>query len=186
MLGILRRASRALALLGLSTAICLTTGCKKGIETRELSPEEVHFYKFARLMRAYKDANHKPAMDAKELKTWAKKQPKEEQEKWEIDDLEKAFISPRDNLPYVIVPLPMGMGPLHAHEEKGADGKRLVLNGAGSVILADEEQFASLQRGTPGHLTGDMGFPAAAAMKAKAGGKGASTAKSKSGSQPPK
>jgi hypothetical protein len=99
----------------------------------------------------------KSPTNAEQIRDWAKKQPKEKLAQLGVEDVEKACVSPRDNQAYVVIELPMGMGPIVAHEKEGKGGRRLVVNSQGSVINADEEQFQSLLRSVPKYYPGKAG-----------------------------
>jgi hypothetical protein len=91
----------------------------------------------------------KSPSNAEQIRDWAKKQPKEKLAHLGVEDVDNACVSPRDNQPYVVIELVMGMGPIVAHEKDGVGGRRLVVNSQGSVIDADENQFQSLLRSLP-------------------------------------
>src|SRR5262249_48047618 len=126
-----------------------SAGCRR-VKEKPLSPEEVNLQKFGRLYREYRSNGGRAQAQPDEIKEWAKKQRKETLDKLEIDDLDKVFVSPRDNEPYVLVSLPMGMGPMLAHEKTGVGGKRLVLTSQGNVYEADEKRFEELKNSVPG------------------------------------
>jgi hypothetical protein len=128
-----------------------TLGCTKAPKTRDLSPEELHLQKFSKLYYRFKEDQTRPPADVQTLKTWAKKKlKKNDLADLGIDDLDQAVTSPRDHQPYEIVNLPMGMGPLLAYEKNGVDGKRLCLNGGGSIMEVNEDTFKELLESTPG------------------------------------
>src|SRR5262245_10213429 len=145
----LRMAIRRGAAIGPLLLLCLAVGCG-GPQPKPLSPEEVHLQKFGRLYFEHRMSTGKPPANVQELKAWAKKQGKDKLDKMEIDDVEQAFVSPRDHEPYVLVQLPMGMGPVLAHEKSGAGGRRLVLNSQGNVMDVNETQFQDLLKSNPG------------------------------------
>src|SRR3712207_7822251 len=51
----------------------------------------------------------------------------------EVEDVDRVLVSPRDDEPFVLVHLPVGMGPVLAYEKTGVGGKRLVLSSQGTV-----------------------------------------------------
>jgi hypothetical protein len=141
-----RRLSRA----GLLALALVAAACSGKVKEKPLSPEEHNLVKFGRLYLEHRKAQGRPPASVDQLKAWAKNQSKEALAKMGIEDLDKVFISPRDNEPYVLVSLPMGMGPVLAHEKTGSGGKRLVLNSQGSVYEADEENFNKMLATNPG------------------------------------
>jgi hypothetical protein len=135
--------------LGLLAVALLATGCR-GVREKPLSPEEQHLQKFGRLYFAYRTDNKgKPPASAEELKAWAKTQGPDKLGKLGIDDVDAAFVSLRDKEPYQIVHLPMGMGPVLAHEKTGVGGKRLVMSSQGNVFEVDEKRFQEMLRSVP-------------------------------------
>jgi hypothetical protein len=88
--------------------------------------------------------------NADELKSWIEANTaKEEREKMAVYDLDAAFVSPRDHLPYVIRPFDTKRkdGGVVIHEAKGLNGKRLVAYGVeGRVVELTEEQFEDALR----------------------------------------
>jgi hypothetical protein len=151
--------------VGLLALSLLAAGCSgQKIKEKPLTPEELNLQKFGRLCREYRARQGKAPADAEQLKSWAKQQKQDAISKMGIDDLEKVLVSPRDNQPYVLVRLPMGQGPVMAHEKTGVGGKRLVLSSGGSVYELGEEEFQktvlqSTPGGRPGQRPGRGGRP---------------------------
>jgi hypothetical protein len=150
--------THARGLLALMMGLCLVAGCGPiGPGKTDLSTDEKHILKLASLYTDFKGA-HQGAVpkDAAELKQWAKGMKKEDLAKRGIDNLDEAFVSPRDHQPYVLVKPELGkMGPggrppmLLAYEQTGVSGKRMCANGMGYAWEADEEQLKQLQSGGP-------------------------------------
>ena len=67
-----------------------------------------------------------------------------------VTDIDKMFISPRDNQPYVIfygrIPNSSGPGgaPVVAYEKKGREGKRYIASAVGAIEEVDEAAFRKL------------------------------------------
>jgi hypothetical protein len=129
-----------------------------GCEGPAGSPVAPHFKQFGALYEKYKQKRGKPPESTDELREWVKKLPKSEIETLGIEDLDRAFVSPRDQQPYVIVPAKKAGrggrgGPARgviAHEQTGVDGKRLVLMPRGYTVMEmDEERFRAAVPGTP-------------------------------------
>jgi len=130
--------------------LILAAGCNDRPQPRERPVEEVHIARFYSLYAGCRSSmKGKSPANAEQVREWAKKQPKDKLAQLGVEDVEAACISPRDNQPYVVVELVMGMGPIVAHEKDGVAGRRLVVNSQGSVIDANEEQFQSLLRSLP-------------------------------------
>lgn len=129
--------------------LLLPAGCRRKVTEKPLTPEEANLQKFGRLCMEYRKSEGRPAQKAEDVKEWAKRQKGETLKRLEIDDLNKVFVSPRDNEPYTVVFQPMGMGPVLAHEKSGVGGKRLVLNSQGSVFEANEKQFQDMLKSNP-------------------------------------
>jgi hypothetical protein len=131
-------------LIGLGTVAVLVVGFfgyryffgGSGFVGRELTSGEENIKKIAYMYSQYTGAKGKPPANVDELKAWAKTLSKAKQTDLGIDDVEKAFTSPRDNQPYVVVPLRAdGMKPdlVIAYEKTGAGGKRWGVSGMGSA-----------------------------------------------------
>ena len=72
------------------------------------------------------------------------------QAEFQITDIEKLFLSTRDNKPYVVYygTMPGGQGPggapVVAHEKEGVKGKRFVASALGAVAEVDEAEFRKM------------------------------------------
>jgi hypothetical protein len=102
-----------LAGIGLTALTLVLSGCSKPPTPR---PEvEDHLGKVAMLYNKFsRDPNHKgrPPKDGDELKKWAQSLGAEKlKSEYKIDNLDEAFISPRDKQPYTIIGGVSGMGP---------------------------------------------------------------------------
>jgi hypothetical protein len=141
--------------LVLAVAACLFGGCQRGPVRNDLDPNEKHIIKIVFLYMDFRGAHGGRApKDAQELKNWAKGLKKEQLASRGIDDLDGAFISPRDNQPYVLVNPQAGRaGPggrpsmLWVYEKAGVEGKRMGANSMGYAFEMDEERFKDLASG---------------------------------------
>lgn len=80
-----------------------------------------------------------------EFKAYLKTLPPQQLDAWKISDIDQAFISERDNEPYVIqYGKQAASGRLIGSERNGKDGKRMVAHRTGQVELVDEAQFQKL------------------------------------------
>jgi len=82
--------------------------------------------------------------DAAELKKWAAENTTPERlKKMAVYDLDAAFTSPRDNLPYVLRNFKKSEqnGGVVIHETKGLNGKRFVAYGRGGIGELNESEF---------------------------------------------
>ena len=138
-------------LAGLAVAICLV-GCGGSSHgPREMPADKVHILKFGTIWQAYRQEKGIPT-SIDQMKTWAKALKKERLDQMGIQDVDKAFISPRDNEPYQLAPpqknnpaAKMGIVPLVGYEKTGVGGKRLMVTGMGSATeVTDEELKKSL------------------------------------------
>jgi len=135
-------------LLGLLLACALVVGCtggsKQGHAAKEQPAENNHILKVVSLWQDYKTAiGHAPA-NADELKTWAKQQDQAKLTTHGIDDLDKAFVSPRDNQPYGLVQTGTQMGGMTkvlVYEKTGVNGKRLTASSMGTAAEVDDQEF---------------------------------------------
>jgi hypothetical protein len=140
-----------LILLALGGWVGLLAGCGRQTGgTKVASPAEVNLQKILRLYGEFQRSQHKAPANADELKAWAKKQSKEKLTEMSIEDVDTVFISPRDNEPYEVVQLPMGRGPLVAHEKTGVGGKRYVIGSTGTLVEMDQKQFEEQRQNVPG------------------------------------
>lgn len=137
-----------LALVGFIT----TLGCgQRAPAPKEES--EVHILKIAMLWNGYRNAHSKkPPASVDELKAWALTLKPDQLATYKIDNVEDAFISPRDHQPYQLVKpgkTPGGMMPYLVYEKVGVKGKRMTASNMGSTREIDEaklkEQIPDLQ-----------------------------------------
>ena len=73
----------------------LLIGCSRGPTKTDLAPEEKHILKLASLYTDFRAKHGRPPNDIEDLQGFARGMSK--------DDLDKAFISPRDNQPDKLV-----------------------------------------------------------------------------------
>jgi hypothetical protein len=118
------------------------TGCSRvKVEPREALLGEAETQRVLGLYTHYRSTTGgKPPPNADALKAWVKKLKKEELSQRGITDVDQAFISPRDQQPYVIVP-PSGSLGVVVFERKGVDGKRYVGTQQGSTLEIDESRL---------------------------------------------
>jgi hypothetical protein len=144
---ILLRLVRILVCCSAVGVVVLAAGCGSKPVPRDQTPGEANIARFYTMYAGCRASlKGKSPSSVEEVRDWAKKQTKEKLTQLGVVDVDTACISPRDNQPYVVVELPMGMGPVVAHEKDGVSGRRLVVNSQGSVIDANESQFQSLLR----------------------------------------
>jgi hypothetical protein len=132
--------------LPLFLLICLTVliGCSRKAPRPK---HNVHIRELWHVYFEYRSKAFKPegARDAEALKEWATKNiPPERLKKLAVYDLQAAFVSPRDSLPYVVRPVDKSQasGGVIIHEAVGSEGKRLVAYGeTGEVAELNEEEF---------------------------------------------
>jgi hypothetical protein len=130
--------------VGLAALVPVLSGCGPRLPDREPVPARTKILKFASLCTAYTASQKKKPSNIEELKSWAKTLNKSELERFGIDDLGSAFVSPRDNQPYVIVKSNRsGPGDVLAYEKTGEGGKHYIVTPMGSALELDE---AELQR----------------------------------------
>jgi hypothetical protein len=96
----------------------------------------------------------KPPASKEEFQAFVKGLKPEVLSSMKIGDVEKQFISERDNKPYVILygqqAPAAGPGPsggVMGYEQEGKDGKRIVAMSMGQVRLVDEAEFQKLVPG---------------------------------------
>jgi hypothetical protein len=97
---------------------------------RPLPQEQQHILKALGLYQEYRRShNNHPPESMEQLKVWAKTLKPEDLQRLHIDDLESAFISPRDGQPYGLAPPGprgrMGMSPVQLYEKVGKEGKHI-------------------------------------------------------------
>src|SRR5947209_3813262 len=106
-------------------------GCGPKVAGLEREPEgREEMRRLVSLYSAYRTANNSPPANADQLRAWAKKQSAAKLTEMQIDDPDKAFISPRDNKPFVVLPMnaSAARGPMIviAYEKEGVNGKRYI------------------------------------------------------------
>jgi hypothetical protein len=142
------------AWVALAMAGCLAAGCSSKV-IKERPAAEVHILKLSSLWSAYRQAHGNRAPDTiDQLKAWAKTQNQDRLKEMGIEDLEQAFVSPRDNQPYRLAkPNPKAPGAhrgvqrVVAYEQVGVNGKRLTVSSMGSTSEMSEEELKSLVPG---------------------------------------
>jgi hypothetical protein len=126
--------------------LCLLLGCNRGPTKTDLPPEEKHILKLAALYSDFRGKNGRQPKTIDELKAFAKKVSREDLQQRGLDDVEQAFISPRDNQPDKLVPPqpPKRGGPpmplVILYEKTGVDGKHMVASGRGGGAFEWDEQ----------------------------------------------
>ena len=136
---------------GLALLACVLVGCSSNTNSggAPFSDQEFHMKRIASLYNDFKNS-HKGAYpkNTAELKAWVKSMKKEEQQKHNIDDPDKVFISPRDKEEYVVVPTPknamMGMSKIIAYEKNGVGGKRWKIGTQGYINEVSDEDLDKL------------------------------------------
>jgi hypothetical protein len=69
---------------------------------------------------------------------------------FQITEIDKLFVSSRDNKPYVVIygTMPGGQGPggapVVAYEKEGVKGKRFVASALGAVVEVEEAEFRKM------------------------------------------
>jgi hypothetical protein len=138
------------AALGLGALALAAAGCgppSPKLHSRDvIPPGEAELKQIASLYLEYTKHNgNKSPATAEQLKAWAKGQPKDKLTELGIEDVDKVFISPRDNQPFVVIPKTgPGPGRVIAYEATGVKGKRYVAAGQGSVREVSEETFRGM------------------------------------------
>ena len=128
----------------LAVLVAFLGGCNQGLPYREQPPAAARIQKFAALCNNYARQQKKKPSSMEDLKAWAKTLKKSDLERLGIEDLTAAFVSPRDNEPYVFVKSNRsGPGDVLAYEKNGAWGKHYIVTPMGGVFELDE---AELQR----------------------------------------
>ncbi len=134
----------------LALVLALFAGCKPKVTKADLASEEKHILKVASLYSSFRSKNARPPNNLDELKSYARGLKKDDLANRGIDDLDRAFISPRDNQPYKVVgtaaaksvgkggpPMPV----VAIYESQGVDGKRMTASGmgGGASEMTDEQ-----------------------------------------------
>ncbi len=122
--------------LGPALVLALLPGCRGEVKPREQSPAEVSLQKLAGAWTEFASGQGRPPADVDDLKDWARRRSVEFRIALGIEDVETAFVSPRDQQPYVLVPPSDAAGgpdAIVACERSGVAGRRLVVNALGNV-----------------------------------------------------
>ena len=115
-------------------------------EASSLKPIAMYYGEYVRQHRG-----QPPASEA-EFKAFLKdpKVADRLKEEFEITDIDKMLVSPRDNKPYFIYYGTMsknsgpGGAPVVGYEQVGAEGKRFVASGLPAVVEVDEAEFRKM------------------------------------------
>jgi hypothetical protein len=139
-------------MLPLAALLTLLNGCSQTIEPQVPPVAMARIQRLASICREFAASQKKQAANMDEVKAWAKKLPKDKLDWLKIDDVEEAFVSPRDQQPYALVrgaaqkPGPMM---IQAYEKVGEKGKRYVVTTTGSVLELEEAAFKQVMSNTP-------------------------------------
>ena len=127
------------AVLGLVALLPFVNGCGPSVPYREQPSAEGRIQKLAGLCSKYALKTGKKPTSIDDLKSWAKRLSKAELDQLGIPDPETAFVSPRDNQPYVLVKS-AGSTPadILAYEQVGEGGKHYVVNPMGNAFELDD------------------------------------------------
>jgi hypothetical protein len=139
-----RRRIRRWTILGgvsiflLAIVVFQLAGCGEKQARMDLTPEEQHILQFMRLYSYYRNAHSgKVPASPKEIKDWVNGLKENERKQIPIEDLDKAFISPRDGQPYDLAPPPppqmRGMSKVVVFEHNGVAGEKLAVGSLGNV-----------------------------------------------------
>jgi hypothetical protein len=125
----------------------LANGCNTALEPQVPPLAQARIRKLAALCSRYAVKQKKKPASIAELKAWVKKLSPTEMGELGIDDPETAFISPRDNQPFVLVKSGgSGPGDVLAYEKIGESGKHYIVTPMGAGFELDE---AELRRRVP-------------------------------------
>lgn len=139
----LRKAVYGQVMLGVAALVPFLNGCSKSEEVGAPPLALSRIQKLASVCREFAVANRRQPANIEELKNWAKKLPQAQQTNLGIENVDEAFISPRDQQPYVIRGGAQKPGPMMilAHEKTGEGGKRYVVTTTGSVLELEDKAF---------------------------------------------
>jgi hypothetical protein len=126
-------------------ALALAHGCSKPLPVQEAPVIHTRIRNLASLCGTYAAKHKKRPASIEELKAWVKKMSQAERDELRIEDPETAFVSPRDNQPFVLV-RPTTPRDILAYEKAGEAGKHYIVTATGGVIELDE---AELRRRVP-------------------------------------
>ena len=127
-------------------AMAMAHGCSKPLEVQEAPLIHTRIRNLASLCGTYAARHKKRPANIEELKAWVKKMSQAERSELRIEDPDNAFVSPRDNQPFVLVK-PASPRDIMAYEKTGEGGKHYVVTATGGVIELDD---AELKRRIPG------------------------------------
>ena len=139
----------ALLLLGGVSGCSKTGKPNQAQEASTLKPIAMYYGTFVNRHQG------KPPQNEEEFKAYLRDPQNASQLKaeFQITDIDKLLISPRDNQPYVIyygsIPATSGPGgaPVIAYEKQGVNGKRFVASALMAVQEVDEAEFRTMVPG---------------------------------------
>jgi hypothetical protein len=126
-------------------AMALALGCSKPLELHEPPVIHTRIRNLASLCSQYSVKHKKRPASIEELKAWVKKMSPSERNELRIEDPETAFVSPRDNQPFVLVRATTPRD-IIAYEKVGEGGKHYIVTATGGAIELDD---AELKRRVP-------------------------------------
>jgi hypothetical protein len=133
----------------------LLAGCGPRVTKADLTAEEKHITKVGSLCVTFRSKQARLPKGVQELKDFAKKLKSEELAAHGIEELDRAFISPRDNEPYMLIrpemAKPRSGGPpamVLVYEKTGVNGKRMAFGGMGNTFEMDDFMYRQYVLGT--------------------------------------
>jgi len=129
-------------LIVVALALCLAPGCGGGAD-RDPTPtdSEKNLLALGTAIANYTSKNARPPADLTQVKTWLKSVDAKKLQDWGITDVEKIFVSPRDNQPYLYARPVELQSPIYAYEATGVDGKKQMVGYALHVDEVSEDQL---------------------------------------------
>jgi hypothetical protein len=123
-------------------SFCVALGCG-GSADRDRTPTdaEKNLLALGTAIAHYTSKNARPPADLTQVKTWLKSVDAKKLQDWGITDVEKIFVSPRDNQPYLYAKPAELQSPIYAYETTGVGGKKQMVGFALHVDEVSEDQL---------------------------------------------
>src|SRR5262245_32888802 len=129
-------------LMVVALSFCVALGCGGGGGgDPEPTDAEKNLLALGSAIAHYTSKNARPPADLAQVKTWLKSVDAKKLQDWGITDVEKIFVSPRDNQPYLYAKPAELQSPIYAYETTGVGGKKQMVGYALHVDEVSQDQL---------------------------------------------
>jgi hypothetical protein len=120
---------------------CAAVGCGGGGGDRPTTDAEKNLAALGSAIAAYTSKMARPPSDLAQVKSWLKSVGAKKLQDLGITDVEKIFVSPRDNQAYLYAKPVELQSPIYAYEATGVDGKKQMVGYSLHVEEVSEDEL---------------------------------------------